>query len=169
MKGMRTRRRWWFASLALALLAACVGVWKWSERPPYKFLEGASLIFTEVGDPLRHSNDCHSYFASSRPVDQLMDEIIALPFSNKARNSSLWGYAHGVEFQFYDVNAWNEWPEGILPRAPSGTTAVIEVVRPPTKLDKVRGWLAGFRWKGARGKMEHQVQESLSKRARAGL
>jgi hypothetical protein len=32
MKGMR-KRRWWLAGLILALLAACVGVWKWSDRP----------------------------------------------------------------------------------------------------------------------------------------
>lgn len=38
------RRKWWLVALSLALLAACVGVWKWSERPTYAFLEGATMV-----------------------------------------------------------------------------------------------------------------------------
>ena len=43
------RRRWWFIGLALALLAACVFCWKWRERPPYKFMEGAVITDFFVG------------------------------------------------------------------------------------------------------------------------
>lgn len=37
------RRKWWIIALSLSLLAACVGMWKWSERPPYAFMEGATF------------------------------------------------------------------------------------------------------------------------------
>jgi hypothetical protein len=166
---MRKRRRWWFAGLTLALLAACVGVWKWSERPPYKFLEATTLIFTEIGDPFDRGNDCHRYFASTRPVDQLKDEMMALPVSNKASDSSVWGLARGLAFQFHDVSDYNEWGKGFRPPAPPGTTAIIEVIQAPTHLDKVQVWLYGLRWKGSRAKVLHDVDRVLNARAaRAG-
>lgn len=42
------RRKWWFIALSLTLLAACVGLWRWSEQPPYTFLAGASLWVVSV-------------------------------------------------------------------------------------------------------------------------
>jgi hypothetical protein len=40
------RRKWWLIALSLALLAACVGVWKWSTpiAPPFAFLGRARLL-----------------------------------------------------------------------------------------------------------------------------
>ena len=38
-EGMR-KRRWWFAGLTLALLAACVGVWSWPDPPQPELLKG---------------------------------------------------------------------------------------------------------------------------------
>ena len=62
------RRKWWFIGLAVALLAACVGVWKWEERPPYKFLEGVRLSFVEapMGSPTSRLT-----YITDRPFEEM--------------------------------------------------------------------------------------------------
>lgn len=42
------RRRLWPIGLGIALLVACVGVWKWSERPSYRFLKDATLEYETI-------------------------------------------------------------------------------------------------------------------------
>jgi hypothetical protein len=67
MKGMR-KRRWWFAGLALALFAASVGLWKWSE-PSFRFMQGAVLV--SAGPPMKGFH--LEIWASTKPTEVIRE------------------------------------------------------------------------------------------------
>jgi hypothetical protein len=73
MKSMRKRRRWWFAGLALALLAACVGVWKWSASRPFSFLSGSTVTAMIVtGDPVFQGEDFTITYTLTEPLQAVV-------------------------------------------------------------------------------------------------
>ncbi|MEQ1934798.1 MAG: hypothetical protein ABL962_13135, partial [Fimbriimonadaceae bacterium] len=134
---------------------------KWTERPPYKFIEGAHLYFIEV-----RNGQAELIFTSSRSCSDLYREAIfevrgveghmedgddfSLSFSGSGRDGKP-DYNLGLE----DTRrAWlgfaGLYHPGIeVPALPVWASSIIHVRRPPTLLDRVRGWLYGVQWKGS--------------------
>jgi hypothetical protein len=163
-EGVR-KRRWWFAGLALTLLAACVGVWKWNDRPPFKFMEGAILVFEKYDD----GGDFHGFrtpryaavYSISHPLKRVVDgagrELRFLNWSEGGLMTSGTG-AEAVHAFFWEKAApateavtiydfkpsienlvgWYGQAEAPLPK---GITGYVCVSRPPTILDRVRVWV----------------------------
>lgn len=132
------RRRWWFIGLAVVLLAACVFVWKWSERPPFKFLESATLedlwIRTGLG-----------------PDTALTEYRLALPFAHvvdsarKEMEPLGWsGKQYGKDFAFSphtDIDKILAQSVNISPPLSAGEPVRIAVARHATWWDRARVWL----------------------------
>jgi hypothetical protein len=134
MKGMK-RRKWWFIALSVALLAACVGLWTWSERPPYRFLEGTDLVSLDVLDfhiepgPVQHV--CFSTYRSDVSLDPLRLRISA-EFGSS-------GYIFdGARTYDIGTGAWLSIEDGRRFPPVHGARSVITIVRPATFLDRIR-------------------------------
>jgi hypothetical protein len=137
------KRKWWFAGLAVALLAACVGVWKWSERPPYAFIEGGNQIDMYINDSFGQAALCRSYEvpAAYEVVRNRADtELSALGWKNLEQVGLEQGttYSPSEDIQIMMSNlVW------VRPGASRGTT-LVDVYNPPNWLDQVReklGWM----------------------------
>jgi hypothetical protein len=71
------KRKWWFAGLALALLAACVGVWRFSRPwPSLEFMRECHLISYNVDGYLETIFWCKTptFIAPGSPMDNELDE-----------------------------------------------------------------------------------------------
>ena len=66
------RRKWWFIALSLALLAAAVGVWAWSERPPYQFMSRARLWQVSISDNPGWHGEVQIEYTVSEPLEFLV-------------------------------------------------------------------------------------------------
>jgi hypothetical protein len=144
------KRKWWFAGLAVALLAACVGVWKWSERPPYKFMDGAQLWFVWPGAS-EPQEDFRTLYVMRSPGIRAV--------ANARAELRDWylkvGKERGAMFLKDSVLvAITTDPSEIAtfpgPPVPPGTTAIVVISRKPTLLDRFRGWLYGLTWRGSK-------------------
>ena len=152
------RRTRWIIAFSLALLAACVGVWKWSERPPYAFMEGAKLNFIYSGTA--PAGDYIFSYVSSRP----MSEVMAA--ARRETGDGSWECRDGwdcipwqtpethlpkvqiSELAPQTVEGYNAGIEGRFPALPSGVRTFISVHRQPSILDHMKGWWFRWRWKG---------------------
>lgn len=151
------RRKWWIIGITAGLLAACVGVWKWSERPPYAFMEGAQLWFVAK---VRWNSDVYKVsYSSTRPASELVAAARAetrqpwkrLPTIN-IWTMGIEGSASGSAISSIDspddLSAVNESLKEQLPPLPAGTKATVDIWRKPTTMDRIRAWMFGWRWKG---------------------
>lgn len=148
------KRRWWFAGLALALLAACLGVWKWSERPPFPFLNGAKLWFVQSKSP---SPSVDMFYISEKSIDELAlaasAEVASENLDLRGAKQRFFSSEPGYGFAIYDLPSWKQWSsynfakQNQLPELPDGGTMVAIHMR-PTWVGRVRAWLFSLRWKG---------------------
>ena len=147
------KRRWLLAGLSLALLAACVAVWKWSERPPYAFMEGAEIRYVS---PPRPDSTVRVSFYVRRDFQQVAeaaeselgefsrirsDPQYAYLLQDPKKGVTICAAAHG------DKNlAANPWD---FPPVPSGAQTYIQLYREATLLDRIHAWIYRLRWKGS--------------------
>ena len=147
--GMK-RRKAWFIGLGLALFAVCLWVWRGSEGPSSEFLNGSSFYFAETG------HNAAVWYASPRPTKDVLQVA-------KRERKGAWTYKEigGVLPQWTVYGAYgivhvreaSSRLESALgkayPSIPKGTRTIITIIRPPTALDRFRGWLYGLRWQGS--------------------
>jgi hypothetical protein len=131
------RRKRWFIALSLALLAACVFGWKWTERPPFEFMEGSSLYFVERTERAHYELT----YVSPLPASQIMERASGHSFYE--------GYDEwhmvlpppevvdvGIqEWTGADISRFNGTGPDQMPKLPEHTAALIVVKRHPTALD----------------------------------
>jgi hypothetical protein len=154
------RRKWRIIALSLALLAACVGVWRWSERPPFRFLKNKERIYAAV-DANGLYSEYYAFTESAPVVDELIAKEIArdsyapiadyLPMAMTPYRFNgpviLHSYEPMHDRAFSDKYADSPVPKrrAVVPRA---TQAIAEVTRAPTPVDRFRAWIYRFRYDG---------------------
>ncbi|MCC7435893.1 MAG: hypothetical protein IT363_14505 [Methanoregulaceae archaeon] len=129
------KRRWWIAGLTLTLLAACMFWWKWSERPPYAFMEGDQLYFVEDWD-YRNPRPVVTY-TSSRSFAEVRKRAIGelgRP-SVDSKDRLKFGNVSVVPADKWDVNSTTD---SAYPALPKGAQTVIRISREATNADTVR-------------------------------
>jgi hypothetical protein len=157
MKDMRMRRRWWVAGLALAILAACVGVWQWSERPPYRFMEGARLHSVER-NYVEHG-EYELMFVSDRASSEVLADARTETGDGswhrvtegedfwKLERSAVGPHCYIAGMTPKEVKQANIFAEGMEPPLPAGTRTLITISRAPSVGDRLRRWMQNLRWK----------------------
>jgi hypothetical protein len=135
---VRKRRRWWFAGLTLALLAACVGVRKWSERPPYAFMKGAKLAY--IGPS--KSGNFEAVYSCREDVLEIVEAaeaelgMSALTLRRSGAGAFRWELAKSLP-PLDNVQIFASPGSG----APEGTQTLIVLDRAPTIADRVRAMI----------------------------
>ena len=150
------RRKRWVVGLAVALLAAGVITWKWSERPPYEFMKGARLWMVNTS-PFAPETGVYSetYALESQPEAVAQAAVLELGLP-----SFDWGKGE-KEFLFREpktdmlvmsgVPIRDTWDGNVLftvfglhsKHLPSGTKTLVTICYPKhTPLTRVRAWLS---------------------------
>lgn len=134
-----TRRAWLFIALGAALLAGCVFGWKWSERPPYKFMDGAELWLVE-----QRGGAYTLTYTTESPLDAVAARAQSNGFELKYTKDlgDAWASV-GVSPRF-EISRWYGW-RIIPPISPetSGFITVSDVA--PSPVLRLRAWLFDLR------------------------
>jgi hypothetical protein len=159
------RRKGWFIALSHALLATCGSASSLPKVPPYRFMKGATLWFTEPSVPARgvhfRGGTFETTFVSKRPMsDVLRDAQIELP-GDWYLSNDLGGFrppdlavlrTFGTVVVICDVRMmfdWHGWQSKRYPALPEGYGCFVVVIRTPSIEDIVRGAIYSVRWKGS--------------------
>lgn len=154
---MKRRRRWIFA-ISVALLAAGVGLWQWSERPPYTFLTSMPRVYAGVEERGLYT-EMYAALESSQDLSNRASRETGEPLSFQTGNympsaampEALCGPImiasyNGLRFRL-DASFSSE-PEIYLPQpagVPSGTKSLVVLTRDPSPFDWFRAWLYHLR------------------------
>ena len=163
MAGRATKRLRWLIAIGLGLAGLCFVTWQWSEQPPYRFMAGCKLWFIE---PTPFQTGATTYVVIYRVTTPLEPLVVAARQETGRKLEEKTIPVGGVPITYYfdlttsipdlTILSWDKRMMGMLfpvasyPPIPDGTTGVISIVREPTPLDRLRAWLYGLRWKGAR-------------------
>jgi hypothetical protein len=141
------RWKWWIIALSLALLAACVGVWKWSE-PPYAFMGGARLWRMQEGRVYPgvflmgrlDTGGITNVYVMPQDTGQVWAEI--KQELGAFRKGMLFEPQPGVTVDVQARSAWcspSKWFGLEPPEPPPHIRTVVEIyIENPTFLDRVR-------------------------------
>lgn len=132
------RRKWWFIGLGLAFLAASVFAWIYSERPPFKFLENATLEERTIRTGLGPDTALTDY-RLALPFDQVVEsarkEMEPLGWRGKQ-------YFKDVAFSPHtDIDEILAESVNIAPPLSTGQPVRITVARHATWAHRARVWL----------------------------
>jgi hypothetical protein len=152
------RRKWWLIALSLALLAACVGGWKWSgkaETPPFRFLVAARQLSFDVGPASLTDGWVEISYWSDIPPDELQtrayDELEERGFffhshfnQPEERDYMWWHFPKGSRDE--DVTVEIDEPRVAGARVPAAAKAVVVITysRNATVQERLRAWLLGI-------------------------
>lgn len=143
------KRRWWFAGLALALLAACLGVMRWLERPPYSFMKDARLWRVVPHDG---KGDFRVVYVVETPLHKLVADATAemglparldpLPDDKQKARAWVWNRWNrgGGYIYINEVNRDPHSKQPYDPRISPSHTASVTIYRKPTVTDQVFAW-----------------------------
>lgn len=133
------RGKWWIIALSLALLAAFGGVWKWCERPPYAFMEGAKLYSVE-----RRGGAYTLTYTTESPLAEIAANARLSGFElkySKDRGAAWTSVGVSPRFQIYRWYGWRIIPP--ISTETSGFITVSDVASSPVL--RLRAWLSDLR------------------------
>jgi len=132
------RRKWWLIGCTLAFLIACWITWRWSERPPYKFLEGATLEYSRIRTGFGQDTVLTDYRVAQsfdHVVKSARDELEPIQWMGKQ-------YGKDIAFSPHsDIDEILAESVNISPPVSVGDSVRITVARHATWADRVRVWL----------------------------
>lgn len=156
---MRKPKRW-IIGLLVAFLAACVGVWKWSEGVPYAFLEGKPRIYAEVDDAGTYS-EYYAFSETATSVDELISKEIAPNKSGffgeytPAAMCHYWDYGPASLYSYDSRPDYALWDRAMGPSVPKrratvpkGTRVIVGISREPSPVDRLCAWMYRLRFDG---------------------
>jgi hypothetical protein len=155
------RRKWWIIAFSLVLVVTCEGVWKWSERPPYAFMEGARIFFVKAHEG---GSTGALYYTTTNPFRQIAEggrvELGETARAASCHTGSLesvpltsshyWETESGT-VTMVDVETASGWLAGkerAFPNLPQNATGLIEVSKSFTVIERFRSWTYRLRQKG---------------------
>ena len=152
------RRRAWFIALSIALLSACVGAWKWSERPPYGFMAGMELWFIEepAGVYLGTGSYIQTYVLVTDPrgVRESAKRELGVPaYEDQDRIVFPLQNRDATMHIFFNRGTMRELTcFRMLPMIPANTQATIEIIdEHPAPFVRARAWVYRLQLLGWRG------------------
>lgn len=136
----------------LAFLTACVGGWIWSERPPYRFMEGMELWYIEEPDGAGLGTDSYiqTYILVSDPLsvrESAKNELGVPAVEDENRLTFKLPNRDGVVDIFFNRGKVRELTcFRNLPMLPNKTQATVTIVSErPSALVRVRALV--YRWR----------------------
>ena len=145
-----TKRIRWFIALAVALIGACVAMWQWSARPPYRFLAEAQLWTIHSGSP-----DYWFYYTSPKNATEIIESANLETGANSWKRmgrSEKWQYkptfSHPAGFIvriYRDAKGHMISSDQGFPAPDPQARTMIVLWRAPTFHDRVQAWLWGIR------------------------
>jgi hypothetical protein len=156
---MRKPKRW-IIGLVVVFLALCVGVWRWSEQVPYRFLERRPRIFAEIDSSGTYS-EYYAFSDTATRVDELISKEIApnksgffgeyLPaamFHHRDYGpASLYSYDSQHDYALWDPAMGPSVPKRRA-TVPKGTRVIVGISREPSPVDRLCAWMYRLRFDG---------------------